>query len=127
MMGDFAKGRIHILVGTQMLSKGHNFKDMNTAVILGTDSLLNFPDFKAQERVYQTLTQVRRPLWPLCPKEDGSISRPWPQITPMYQTVKEGDFDEFYRSGIGLKGILWGPTLQEGRPDLSYGPQKRTP
>ena len=55
---DFHNGDIDILVGTQMLSKGHNFERVNLVVMLGIDSQLNFPDFRAAERVFQTMTQV---------------------------------------------------------------------
>lgn len=54
----FHAGEIDIFVGTQMLSKGHNFKNVNLVVVLGLDSQLNFPDFRASERVYQLLEQV---------------------------------------------------------------------
>ena len=51
-------GEIDILVGTQMLSKGHNFKNTNLVIVLGTDNQLNFPDFRSNERVFQQLVQV---------------------------------------------------------------------
>ncbi len=54
----FHQGDIDIFVGTQMLSKGHNFKKVNLVVILGIDSQLNFPDYRAQEKVYQTIEQI---------------------------------------------------------------------
>ena len=55
---EFHRGDIDIMVGTQMLSKGHNFERVNLVVMLGIDSQLNFPDFRAAERVFQTMTQV---------------------------------------------------------------------
>ncbi len=54
----FHKGDIDIFVGTQMLSKGHNFKKVNLVLILGTDSMLNFPDFRAMEKAYQMIVQI---------------------------------------------------------------------
>ncbi|MBF0361857.1 MAG: primosomal protein N' [Oligoflexia bacterium] len=54
----FHQHRIDILVGTQMLSKGHNFKRVRLVVILGVDSYLNYSDFRINEKVYQLLTQV---------------------------------------------------------------------
>ena len=41
-----------------MLSKGHNFSKVNTVIVLGIDSQLSFPDFRALERAYQLLVQV---------------------------------------------------------------------
>lgn len=54
----FHQGEIDVFVGTQMLSKGHNFKKVNLVLILGIDSMLNFPDFRAMERTYQMLVQI---------------------------------------------------------------------
>jgi primosomal protein N' (replication factor Y) len=55
---DFNQGKIDILIGTQMISKGHNFKNTNLVLVLGTDAQINFPDFRANEKVYQQLVQV---------------------------------------------------------------------
>ena len=49
---------VDILVGTQMLAKGHDFPDMTLAVILDTDGALYSPDFRATERLFAQLMQV---------------------------------------------------------------------
>ncbi len=49
---------INILVGTQMIAKGFDFPEMNFAGIVNIDNILNLPDFRSDERVYQLLTQV---------------------------------------------------------------------
>lgn len=51
-------GEIDILIGTQMIAKGHDFPGVSLVGVLGTDSLLNFPDFRAAERSFTLLTQV---------------------------------------------------------------------
>ncbi len=51
-------GQIDILVGTQMIAKGHDFPGVSVVGVLGTDSILNFPDFRAAERSFSLLTQV---------------------------------------------------------------------
>ncbi len=48
----------NILVGTQMLSKGHDYHDVTLAVILGMDNLLSMPDYKAREKALSSLIQV---------------------------------------------------------------------
>ncbi|MDY2587796.1 replication restart helicase PriA [Winogradskyella aquimaris] len=49
---------IDILVGTQMLTKGLDFRHVKLVGIMNADNLLNFPDFRAHERSYQLMTQV---------------------------------------------------------------------
>ena len=49
---------VDILVGTQMLAKGHDFPDMTLALILDTDGALYSPDFRATERLFAQLMQV---------------------------------------------------------------------
>ncbi len=47
-----------ILVGTQMLSKGHDYKDVTLAVVLGIDNLLNMPNFLARTKALSSLIQI---------------------------------------------------------------------
>jgi primosomal protein N' (replication factor Y) len=51
-------GEVDILVGTQMLAKGHDFPNMTLALILDTDGALYSPDFRATERLFAQLMQV---------------------------------------------------------------------
>src|SRR5215467_14175623 len=57
-LGAFAEGALDILVGTQMLAKGHDFHRVTLVGVVGADSSLNMPDFRAAERTFQLLTQV---------------------------------------------------------------------
>jgi primosomal protein N' (replication factor Y) len=54
----FRSGRTRILVGTQMLSKGHHFPNVALTAVLAADTYLGFPDFRAVERTYSLLTQL---------------------------------------------------------------------
>jgi len=47
-----------ILIGTQMLSKGHDYHDVTLAVVLGMDNLLSMPDYRAREKALSSLIQV---------------------------------------------------------------------
>ena len=54
----FNSHEIDLLVGTQMLSKGHDYHDVTLAVILGMDNLLNLSDYRARERALSLLIQI---------------------------------------------------------------------
>ncbi len=54
----FEQHELDILVGTQMITKGLDFRNVNLVGVMNADSLLNFPDYRAHERTYQLLTQV---------------------------------------------------------------------
>lgn len=58
ILTDFEEGKTHILIGTQMLSKGLDFSNVSVVGVLNADSLMNFPDFRAHERAFQLMMQV---------------------------------------------------------------------
>ncbi len=51
-------GEINLLVGTQMIAKGHDIHGVTTVGVVGCDHALSMPDFRAAERVFQLITQV---------------------------------------------------------------------
>ena len=58
VLADFASGKVDILVGTQMVAKGHDFQRVTLVGVVSADSQLSLPDFRAAERTFQLLTQV---------------------------------------------------------------------
>ena len=58
IINSFAKNEVDILIGTQMITKGLDFKNVNLVGVLNADHFLNFPDFRAHEKAFQVLTQV---------------------------------------------------------------------
>ena len=58
LIHEFAEGKIDVLIGTQMVAKGLDFENVTTVGILNADHLINFPDFRANERAFQLMTQV---------------------------------------------------------------------
>ena len=55
---DFEERKIDILVGTQMVTKGLDFDNVNVVGVMNADNMLTFPDFRTFERSYQQLSQV---------------------------------------------------------------------
>lgn len=58
LLRDFAEKKIDILVGTQMVAKGHHFPALTVVGVLNADDGLGIPDFRAAERTFQLITQV---------------------------------------------------------------------
>ncbi len=57
-LGAFAAGKVQVLVGTQMVAKGHHFPNVTLTGVISADAMLGLPDFRAGERTFQLLTQV---------------------------------------------------------------------
>jgi primosomal protein N' (replication factor Y) len=106
------RGEIDILVGTQMITKGHDFPGVTLVGVISADTTLNMPDFRAAERTFQLLTQVA-----------GRGGRGETPGAVVIQTLNPGhyaiqrtrthDFAGFYEDEIAL------------RQDLGYPPFSR--
>jgi len=58
ILDDFREGRTRLLVGTQIVAKGHDFPDVHIAAVLGVDHILGLPDFRSAERSFALVTQL---------------------------------------------------------------------
>lgn len=58
ILDDFKRGKVDILVGTQMITKGLDFPNVTLVGVVNADTSLNLPDFRASERTFQLITQV---------------------------------------------------------------------
>jgi len=58
IIDDFSNHKADILVGTQMVTKGLDFGDVNLVAVLNADAIINFPDFRSSERAFNMLEQV---------------------------------------------------------------------
>jgi primosomal protein N' (replication factor Y) len=58
LLNEFASGDVDLMVGTQMIAKGHDFHNVTLVCVVSVDAGLGMPDFRAAERTFQLLTQV---------------------------------------------------------------------
>ncbi|MDD5424094.1 MAG: primosomal protein N' [Candidatus Omnitrophica bacterium] len=58
ILDDFRKHKLDILIGTQMIAKGHDFPRVTLVGVISADTALNLPDFRSGERTFNLLTQV---------------------------------------------------------------------
>jgi primosomal protein N' (replication factor Y) (superfamily II helicase) len=58
ILEDFRTGKTRLLVGTQLVAKGHDFPDVHVAAIVGVDHILALPDFRSAERTFSLVTQL---------------------------------------------------------------------
>lgn len=58
ILNEFASGKLNVLIGTQMVSKGLDFDNVSVVGIMNADSMLHYPDFRAYERSFQLMAQV---------------------------------------------------------------------
>ncbi|WP_051321514.1 replication restart helicase PriA [Chrysiogenes arsenatis] len=103
LIRSFAAGEARLLVGTQMIAKGHHFPDVDMVVVLGVDALVNIPDFRAGERVFQLLTQVSGRAG----RQDGANGRVVIQSEyaelPAMQAVLAADQSIFYQAEVDFR------------------------
>ncbi|MDR4988169.1 MAG: primosomal protein N' [Bacteroidales bacterium] len=99
IIDDFEQGRIDILVGTQMVSKGLDFSNVGVVGILNADNMLSFPDFRSHERAFQLMAQVGGRAGRL-KKRGKVIIQTYNPSHPIIKQVTENDYEGMYRQQI---------------------------
>ncbi|MBN1663768.1 MAG: primosomal protein N' [Deltaproteobacteria bacterium] len=118
-------GAIDILVGTQMITKGHDFPNITLVGVVSADAMLNMPDFRAAERTFQTLMQVSG--------RGGRSDSPGKVIiqtfNPDHYAVKHAklnDYEGFYKEELLLrKGLSYPPLSRFVNLQLSSADKER--
>jgi primosomal protein N' (replication factor Y) len=99
LIGEFQKGEVDILVGTQMISKGLDFGKVSLVGIFDADRMIHFPDFRASERAFQMLTQVSGRAGRRDTPGRVLIQTASPEH-PLLKMVIENDYHTFFETEI---------------------------
>lgn len=99
IIAEFSKGDTDILVGTQMISKGLDFANVTTVGVLNADTLLNYPDFRSNERAFNMLEQVAGRAGRRQDLGNVIIQTTDPE-NPVLARVKAHDYAAFYNEEI---------------------------
>lgn len=102
LINEFASGAIDLMVGTQMIAKGHDFHNVTLVCVISVDAGLGMPDFRASERAFQLLTQVAG--------RAGRGEKPGRVIIQSYHTenyalefAREQNYEKFYDHEINFR------------------------
>ena len=122
-------GEVDILVGTQMVAKGHDFKNLTLVGILNPDTALFSHDYRASERLFAQLMQVSGRAGRAAQKEGGSVSEVMIQTRyrqhPLYGALMAHDYDRFAnelleeRRMAGLPPFLYQALLRAEAGELA--------
>jgi len=109
-LADFRKGKIDIMVGTQMIAKGLHFPNVTLVGIVNADLSLHIPDFRAGERTFQLLTQVagRAGRGDI---EGEVIVQTFTPHHPAIQFAKFHDYEGFFQHEIEFRNQLKYPPV----------------
>ena len=105
ILHDFQNKKIDILLGTQMITKGHDFENVTLVGVLAADSALNMSDYRASERTFQLLTQAIGRSGRGHKKGRAIIQTYLPEEFSIL-TAKEQNYEKFYEVEINLREKL---------------------
>lgn len=108
----FKAGKADVLIGTQMIAKGFDFRNVTLVGIIAADLSLNLPDYRSSERTYQLITQVSGRSG-RGDKEGRVIVQTYTPEHYSIETAASEDYDKFYQEEIKLRSSMNYPPFSD--------------
>lgn len=105
LIARMADGEIDVLVGTQIVAKGHNFPGLTLVGVVDADAGMKGGDLRAGERTYQLLSQVAGRAG-RAEKPGRALIQTWQPDDPAMQALKNGDRDGFLKIEREMRAML---------------------
>ncbi len=105
MYREFLEKKYHIMLGTQIISKGFHFPDVTLVGVINADSIMNFPDFRSGEKTFQLVSQVAGRAGRESKNGEVLIQTFQPENHVM-KRIMDGDYEGFYLDEIETRKIL---------------------
>jgi primosomal protein N' (replication factor Y) len=108
IINQFENHEADILIGTQMIAKGHHFKNVTVVGVIAADLSLYVDDFRAGERTFQLVTQVTGRTGRSDKSGTAYIQTYTPEHFCLISAMKQ-DYDLFYKEEIQFRKMMWYP------------------
>ena len=108
----FEAGKVHILIGTQLIAKGLDFKNIGLVGIISADVALNIPDFRSPERTFQLITQAAGRAGRGSEKGRVIIQTYSPEHYAVTFAARQ-DYEGFYETEIKLRQYMGYPPYSD--------------
>lgn len=123
ILADFKAGNYDILLGTQMVAKGHDIKNVTAVGIISADTALNLPDFRAAEKTFALIMQAAG--------RAGRGQQPGRVVVqtynPEHYAIRSGakqDYLQFFHEEIGFRKVLGYPPYSQIVKITVHGPNE---
>ena len=108
VLNSFNNGEANVLIGTQIVAKGHDFENVSLVGVLNADTLLNFPNYRSNEMTFSLLTQVIGRAGRKLEKGKAIVQTSNSSFYAIQTAIKQ-DYESFYNNEIKYRKALNNP------------------